>query len=132
MRVLGAEWGGGFQAAVQVGVDPGSTRLIEVGDDTLDLAPEEPNWDAFDGAMRRSLTDEEFFAVQWRGTDYTQAWRDTNQLVPLVEAVEYLHKRAGLIPVFVPLSWEASGDVLAAVRMRDLISNSWGTSTALL
>ena len=109
----------------QVGIDPGSTRLIEVGDDTLDLAPEEPARGIVEEPIRRLLTGGQFFAIQWRSTDYAGKFAATEHLVPLVEAVGYLYRQTGLIPVFVPMSWEASGDVLAAVRVRDFIQDAF-------
>lgn len=109
----------------EIGLNPSTARLVEVGDDTLDLMSEEPNWGAFDDSLRHLLTTGDFFAVQWRGTDYTQMFSATEQLVPLVQAVHHLHKRTGLTPVFVPLSWEVGGDVLAAMRMQDFIQDEF-------
>lgn len=109
----------------EVGVEPETTRLIEVGDDTLDLVPEEPEWDVFEDALRRLLTVGGFFAVQWRATDYSHTFNATEQLLPLVEAVKLLHKQTGLIPVFFPLSWEVGGDVLAAARIQDYVQGAF-------
>lgn len=109
----------------EIGVNPKTTRLIEVGDDTLDLTAEEPNWGIFDDPLRRLLTTGDFFAVQWRDTDYTSKFGATEQLVPLVQAVQHLHKRTSLIPVFVPLSWESAGDVLTAARIQDFIQGAF-------
>ncbi len=109
----------------EIGVNPKTTRLLEVGDDTLDLTAEEPNWDTFEDPLRRLLTTGDFFAVQWRGTDYTRMFDATEYLVPLIQAVRHLHKLTGLIPVFVPLSWELAGDVLTAARMQDFIQGAF-------
>lgn len=109
----------------QVGIDPTAIRLIEVGDDTLDLTPEQPPFDAFDPAVGKLVQGGSFFAVQWRNVSYTGAPGTTEHLIPLVQAVAHLHARTGLVPVFVPLSWELAGDVLAAARMQDFIQDDF-------
>jgi len=108
--------------AEQVEVDTNHVRLVEVGDDTLDLDPQEPMWEAFAPRLADILRSGEFFAVQWRSSDYTQAMTATKQLVPLVEAIERLHSATRLPAVFLPFSWEeGSSDIVAAARMHDCV-----------
>ena len=106
----------------QIRVDANQVRLVEVGDDTLDLLPQEPAWEAFSPRLADLLRGGEFFAVQWRSSDYTQAMTATEQLVPLVNAIKRLHQATRLPAVFLPFSWEAgSSDILAAARIHDYL-----------
>ena len=50
----------------EIGIDPKTIRLIEVGDDTLDLTPEEPDWDAFDDSLRR-FADRPVISLRYNG-----------------------------------------------------------------
>ena len=102
----------------QVGVDANRVRLVEIGDDTLDLVAKEPAWEAFPPCLADILQSGEFFAVQWRSSDYTQAVTSTAQIVPLAEAIQCLHEATRLPAVFMAFSWElGSSDVLAATRL---------------
>lgn len=105
----------------QVGLTESQVRMVEVGDDTLDLEPMEPDWEAIPPRLRDIIRSGEFIAVQWRGTDYSQQLHETQQLVPFIELIETLHQVTKLPVVFVPLSWELSGDVLMAARIKDYL-----------
>ena len=105
----------------QVRIDTNQVRLAEIGDDTLALKAREPDLSIFSPSLAGLLQDGAFFAVEWRGTDYTQAMNSTELLDPLVDAVTCAYQNTGLPPVFVPLSWEPGGDILAAARMHDLV-----------
>lgn len=105
----------------QVGLSEAQVRMVEVGDDTLDLEPVAPDWEAIPPRLRDIIRSREFIAVQWRGTDYSQEMRQTQQLVPFVELIETLHQVTKLPVVFVPLSWEPNGDVLIAARIQDYL-----------
>lgn len=104
----------------QVGVDADQIRLREIGDDTLDLSPQEPDWEEMPHHLADIVRSGEFFAVQWRSSDYTQSLINTDRLVPLIRSIEHIHQATGLPCVFVPLSWESrSSDVLTAVRIAE-------------
>ncbi len=104
----------------QVGIDTGRVHVVEVGDDTLDLAPQPPAWEALPPRLIDILKSGEFFAVQWRSSDYTRAVTATEQLVPLAEAIREICRQTGLPAVFLPFSWEAgSSDILAAAQLHD-------------
>lgn len=106
----------------EAGVDPEHVHLAEIGDDTLDLAPQEPSWQDFPPRLADMLRSGAFFAVQWRTSDYTQGLGATGQLVPLVDAIKHLHQATGLPAVFVPFSWElGAGDILTAARINDYL-----------
>lgn len=106
-----------------IGLDPASVRLVEVGDDTLDLVPREPVWRKFPQHVADLLRHGDFFAVQWRLTDYSRQFTATQQLVPLANAIKHLNQESRLPAVFVPLSWELNGDVLAATRLHDYLGD---------
>ncbi len=104
----------------QVGIDTGRLRVVEVGDDTLDLAPQPPAWETFPARLADILQSGDFFAVQWRSSDYTRAVTATKQLVPLAEAIREICRETGLPAVFLPFSWESgSSDILAAAQLHD-------------
>lgn len=107
----------------QVGVDTNHLRLVEIGDDTLDLKPEEPCWNHFAKPLADVLRNNAFFAVQWRTSDYTKHIGVTEQLVPLIEVIQYLYRVTGLPAVFLPFSWEfGSSDILVGIRIQDYLS----------
>lgn len=106
----------------QVGLDASQVRLVEVGDDTLDLTPQEPVWDACAPCLADCLRSGDFFAVQWRSSDYTRTMTATQSLVPLAEAIKHIHQMTHLPAVFLPFSWEiGSSDILAAARLHDYL-----------
>jgi hypothetical protein len=107
----------------EVGLDAQDVHAVETGDDTLDLSPKEPQWAGHGPRLVEIIQSGSFFAVQWRGTDYTKDVAGTAALVGLVEAIEHLHERTGFVPVFTPMSWEPKGDVVAAIRMWDLVGD---------
>lgn len=109
----------------QLGLDRDSVRVVEVGDDTLDLIPEEPDWDGFAPQVADVLRSGEFFAVQWRASDYTHRVGDAESLIPLARAVTEMISATGLPAVFLPFSWEpGSSDVFAALSMQDVMQGA--------
>lgn len=107
-----------------IGFASGDTRVIEVGDDTLDLDPLEPDLEKLTPDLRALLEDRSFFAVQFRMSDYSAFLSDSEPLQSFVRAIRLLHKESGLQPLFVPLSWESrSSDILAAARVSDLLQS---------
>lgn len=108
----------------EVHVDPERVKLAEIGDDTLDLNASEPDWDKFQPSARGLILSGEFFAVQWRGTDYTQQVAGTQQLLPLIEAIRISHETSGLPAIFVPMSWESDGDALVAARIHNSLAGA--------
>lgn len=105
----------------EIGLDPSRHHILEIGDDTLDLLPQKPDSNIFSLAVEKLINSGDFFAVQWRGTDYTNSLSMTEQLLSLIEAIKYIYQRTHLMPVFIPLSWEMSGDILTAVRIKDYL-----------
>jgi polysaccharide pyruvyl transferase WcaK-like protein len=105
----------------QVGLVEQQVRMVEVGDDTLDLDPVEPDWSHMPARVSEIIRSREFIAVQWRGTDYSQVLRETAQIMPSLELLEVAHRQTNLPLVFVPLSWEEDGDVLIAARIYDYL-----------
>jgi polysaccharide pyruvyl transferase WcaK-like protein len=106
----------------EVGIDPNRVRLVEVGDDSLDLDSAEPDFEQSSPVVASLLQNESFFSVQWRTSNYTSRMRLTAELLPLVQAIEQISKLTGLPAVFVPLSWELeSSDVLVGARLEALL-----------
>lgn len=108
----------------QVGLTDQEVRMVEVGDDTLDLDPVEPDWSQMPAELGEIIQSRQFIAVQWRGTDYSQVLRETAQIIPLLALLRSAHQQTNLPLVFIPLSWEEGGDVLIAARMYDYLGGS--------
>jgi polysaccharide pyruvyl transferase WcaK-like protein len=107
-----------------IGFRSDTTRLVEVGDDTLDLPAVAPDFSCLPANAQLLLENGRFIAVQWRMSDYTAAVSKTQQLIPIIEAVRLLYKETGLTPLFVPLSWEMGhSDILAAARIKDYLQD---------
>ncbi len=98
----------------------GAVNLIEAGDDTLDLEALEPNWKVLPSEIGDIIRSGQFFAVQWRPTDYSRKFT-TIDYETLASLISSLCARTGLVPVFVPTSWEKNPDILAAVTLEALL-----------
>jgi|GEM_PF-6032935 len=107
----------------EVGIDENSVKLVEFGDDTLDLEPEEPDWSQFNAILTERLKSGDFFAVQWRGSDYSSSFSRAASLLPLAKLIEEISEKTGMPAVFVPFTWEWSGDFVPAAHLEDLINN---------
>ncbi len=104
----------------EIGVDTQRVHLVEIGDDTLDLAPQEPKWECFSPAVAAALRSGQFFAVHWRASDYTQTLSATERIVPLAEAITHVCNITGLPAIFLPFSWEThSSDTVTAASIHD-------------
>ncbi len=98
----------------------GSVRLVEAGDDTLELKPVEPEWSRLPSAMGKMIRSGQFFAVQWRPTDYTRRFSTADYQL-LASVICTLSARFGLRAVFVPTAWEQDPDILAAIALEALL-----------
>ena len=113
------------QALKDLGIDVGRARLVEIGDDTLDLTPQEPKWDCFAPQWAERLRSGGFFGVHWRSSDYTHTLSATEQILPLAEAIRQINEMTGLPAVFLPFSWEVgSSDTVAAARLHDYLQGT--------
>ena len=110
----------------EVQLDTSKVIVTEVGDDTLDLLPTEPDRSGFGRNIQNLLESGSFFAVQWRSSDYTKTVKSTAQLIPLIKLIQHIQQATGLAPLFVPFSWEAhSSDILVAARMANYIQDTF-------
>jgi polysaccharide pyruvyl transferase WcaK-like protein len=106
----------------EVGVDPQRVHLVEIGDDTLDLAPREPCWDSFSPVVAAAIRSGRFIAIHWRASDYTQTLNATERIVALAEAIKRACAITGLPAVFLPFSWEThSSDSVTAASIHDYL-----------
>jgi len=97
-----------------------SVRLVEAGDDTFDLASVEPDWSKLPTDLKKTIVSQNFFAIQWRPTDYTKTFSfEVYEL--LVSQITKLNSHFGLQPVFVPMSWESRADIAAAVMLDTML-----------
>lgn len=107
-----------------IGFQSSDTHIVELGDDTLDLSPKEPDLAKLAPKVRQLIEDQAFFSVQWRTSDYTHGLSDTKQLESLIEAIRIAYTDSGLTPLFVPLSWESRhSDIVIAARIIDYLQD---------
>jgi len=106
----------------EIGVDTQRVHLMEIGDDTLDLTPKEPNWDYFSPPVAAAIRSGQFFAIHWRASDYTQTLSATERIVPLAEAIKRTCDITRLPAIFLPFSWEPhSSDAVTAASIHDYL-----------
>jgi polysaccharide pyruvyl transferase WcaK-like protein len=106
----------------EIGVDPQRVHLAEIGDDTLDLVPREPDWDCFSPPVAAAIRSGQFFAIHWRASDYTQTLSATERIVPLAEAIKRACDITRLPAIFFPFSWEThSSDAVTAASIHDYL-----------
>lgn len=99
---------------------PKSVKLIEAGDDTLDFKATEPDWDLIPRKLAEVIRFGEYFAVQWRPTDYTRKF-SYKDLKPLANLVAIISKTYKLLPVFIPTAWEGNPDILSGLILKHLM-----------
>lgn len=106
----------------QLGLLDTQVNMVEVGDDTLDLSGDEPDWREFPVPEADLIRSGEFVSIQWRSSDYSQQLSETNQIIQFANLVKTINQQTLLPVVFVPLSWETHhSDIVVAARIRDFL-----------
>lgn len=106
----------------QVGLSETEVNMVEVGDDTLDLPTQEPDWTQLPQFLSSLIQSGKFISVQWRSSDYSQQLNETSQLIPLINLLKAAHEASGLPLLFVPLSWETHhNDIVVAAQISDYL-----------
>jgi len=103
----------------QIGIND-SIKIVEAGDDTLDLEPVEPDWSILPFELKQTIVSGDFFAVQWRPVDYTNSF-GLETYENLASLIIRLSERFHLMPIFVPMSWEARPDIQSATILEALL-----------